>query len=132
MDQGAHINLKVKSQDGNDVFFKIKRSTQLKKQMNAFLFDVCHLRAEQTPDEFSGTGGRIRKWTKAELCRRLLMAPAVILWSPSQVEAQLVLNWTPPINELNGANRSLPPKIQEGLDKQKGEQNHGKEKNVSA
>eukprot|EP00232_Nephroselmis_pyriformis_P003981 CAMPEP_0182908666 /NCGR_PEP_ID=MMETSP0034_2-20130328/35332_1 /TAXON_ID=156128 /ORGANISM="Nephroselmis pyriformis, Strain CCMP717" /LENGTH=43 /DNA_ID= /DNA_START= /DNA_END= /DNA_ORIENTATION= len=28
-----HINIKVKGQDGNEVFFKIKRSTQLKKLM---------------------------------------------------------------------------------------------------
>ncbi|KAL6136958.1 hypothetical protein ACLB2K_062253 [Fragaria x ananassa] len=35
-DQGAHINLKVKGQDGNEVFFRIKRSTQLKKLMNAY------------------------------------------------------------------------------------------------
>nr|ACG34085.1 hypothetical protein [Zea mays] len=33
---GAHINLKVKGQDGNEVFFRIKRSTQLKKLMNAY------------------------------------------------------------------------------------------------
>ncbi|KAJ0768643.1 putative Ubiquitin-like domain-containing protein [Helianthus annuus] len=64
VDQGAHINLKVKGQDGNEVFFRIKRSTQLKKLMNAycdrqsvelnaiaFLFDGRRLRAEQTPDE---------------------------------------------------------------------------------
>ncbi|KAF7039392.1 hypothetical protein CFC21_049395 [Triticum aestivum] len=57
---GAHINLK----DGNEVFFRIKRSTQLKKLMNAycdrqsvdlnsiaFLFDGRRLRGEQTPDE---------------------------------------------------------------------------------
>ncbi|KAJ0955164.1 putative Rad60/SUMO-like domain, Ubiquitin-like domain superfamily [Helianthus annuus] len=50
--------------DGNEVFFRIKRSTQLKKLMNAycdrqsvelnaiaFLFDGRRLRAEQTPDE---------------------------------------------------------------------------------
>ncbi|GJW80188.1 ubiquitin-like protein SMT3 [Tanacetum coccineum] len=61
---GDHINLKVKGQDGNEVFFRIKRSTQLKKLMNAycdrqsveinsiaFLFDGRRLRAEQTPDE---------------------------------------------------------------------------------
>ncbi|ONK58084.1 uncharacterized protein A4U43_C09F7950 [Asparagus officinalis] len=59
-----HINLKVKGQDGNEVFFRIKRSTQLKKLMNAycdrqsvdinsiaFLFDGRRLRGEQTPDE---------------------------------------------------------------------------------
>jgi len=51
-------------QDGNEVFFRIKRSTQLKKLMNAycdrqsvdlnsiaFLFDGRRLRGEQTPDE---------------------------------------------------------------------------------
>ncbi|KAI3681628.1 hypothetical protein L6452_36430 [Arctium lappa] len=64
MDQTTHINLKVKGQDGNEVFFRIKRNTQLKKLMNAycdrqsvemnsiaFLFDGRRLRAEQTPDE---------------------------------------------------------------------------------
>ncbi|KAG4112081.1 hypothetical protein ERO13_D13G141600v2 [Gossypium hirsutum] len=63
-DQTAHINLKVKGQDGNEVFFRIKRSTQLKKLMNAycdrqsvdfnsiaFLFDGRRLRVEETPDE---------------------------------------------------------------------------------
>ncbi|KAK1259429.1 Small ubiquitin-related modifier 1 [Acorus gramineus] len=63
-DQSGHINLKVKGQDGNEVFFRIKRSTQLKKLMNAycdrqsveinsiaFLFDGRRLRGEQTPDE---------------------------------------------------------------------------------
>jgi small ubiquitin-related modifier len=51
-------------QDGNEVFFRIKRSTQLKKLMNAycdrqsvdlnsiaFLFDGRRLRGDQTPDE---------------------------------------------------------------------------------
>ncbi|CAH8320361.1 unnamed protein product [Eruca vesicaria subsp. sativa] len=35
---GAHINLKVKGHDGKEVFFRIKRSTQLKKLMNAYDF----------------------------------------------------------------------------------------------
>ncbi|KAH0650872.1 hypothetical protein KY290_031709 [Solanum tuberosum] len=65
-----HINLKVKSQDGNEVFFRIKRSTQLKKLMNAycdrqsvdfnsiaFLFDGRRLRGEQTPDELEMEDG---------------------------------------------------------------------------
>ncbi|KAK9938648.1 hypothetical protein M0R45_015373 [Rubus argutus] len=69
-DQTAHINLKVKSQDGNEVFFRIKRNTQLKKLMNAycdrqsvemnsiaFLFDGRRLRAEQTPDELEMEDG---------------------------------------------------------------------------
>ncbi|XP_060180311.1 small ubiquitin-related modifier 1-like [Lycium barbarum] len=63
-DQMVHINLKVKGQDGNEVFFRIKRSTQMRKLMTAycdrqsvdmnsiaFLFDGRRLRAEQTPDE---------------------------------------------------------------------------------
>jgi len=33
MDQGAHIILKLKGQDGNEVFCKIKRNTQLRKSM---------------------------------------------------------------------------------------------------
>lgn len=70
MDQSAHINLKVKSQDGNEVFFRIKRCTQLRKLMSAycdrqstdmnsivFLFDGCRLRAEQTPDELAMEDG---------------------------------------------------------------------------
>ena len=32
--KSEHINLKVKSQDGNEIFFKIKRTTQLKKLMD--------------------------------------------------------------------------------------------------
>ncbi|KAL5998745.1 Small ubiquitin-related modifier 1 [Asimina triloba] len=95
MDQSAHINLKVKGQDsklrlmplisrlvlknvicyfelldGNEVFFRIKRSTQLRKLMNAycdrqsvdinsiaFLFDGRRLRGEQTPDELEMEDG---------------------------------------------------------------------------
>ncbi|RDX71401.1 Small ubiquitin-related modifier 1, partial [Mucuna pruriens] len=66
----AHINLKVKGQDGNEVFFRIKRNTQLKKLMNAycdrqsvdmnsiaFLFDGRRLRAEQTPEELEMEDG---------------------------------------------------------------------------
>ncbi|CAI9107424.1 OLC1v1006774C1 [Oldenlandia corymbosa var. corymbosa] len=67
---GVHINLKVKGQDGNEVFFRIKRSTQLRKLMNAycdrqsvdfnsiaFLFDGRRLRGEQTPDELEMEDG---------------------------------------------------------------------------
>ncbi|KAJ4728472.1 Small ubiquitin-related modifier [Melia azedarach] len=70
VDQTPHINLKVKGQDGNEVFFRIKRSTQLRKLMNAycdrqsvelnsiaFLFDGRRLRAEQTPDELEMEDG---------------------------------------------------------------------------
>ncbi|CAN8252894.1 unnamed protein product [Cochlearia groenlandica] len=67
---GAHINLKVKSQDGNEVFFRIKKNTQLKKLMNAycdrqsadynsivFLFDGRRARPEQTPDQLEMEDG---------------------------------------------------------------------------
>ncbi|KAG6499429.1 small ubiquitin-related modifier 2-like [Zingiber officinale] len=63
-DMDAHINLKVKRQDEKEVFFRIKRSTQLQKLMKAycdresvhinyfvFLFDGRKLRGEQTPNE---------------------------------------------------------------------------------
>lgn len=59
-----YVNMANFLQDGNEVFFRIKRSTQLKKLMNAycdrqsvdlnsiaFLFDGRRLRGEQTPDE---------------------------------------------------------------------------------
>lgn len=60
----------VSDRDGNEVFFRIKRSTQLKKLMNAycdrqsvdfnsiaFLFDGRRLRGEQTPDELEMEDG---------------------------------------------------------------------------
>ncbi|KAB2602135.1 small ubiquitin-related modifier 1-like [Pyrus ussuriensis x Pyrus communis] len=69
-DQPAHINLKVKGQDGNEVFFRIRHTTQLKKLMTAycdrvsvdmnsiaFLFDGRRLRPEQTPEELEMEDG---------------------------------------------------------------------------
>ncbi|XP_059670995.1 small ubiquitin-related modifier 2-like [Cornus florida] len=69
-DQSADINLTVKGQDGNEVFFKINRSTQLRKLMDAycdrqsvdrnsvvFLLDGRLLRAKQTPDELEMEDG---------------------------------------------------------------------------
>ena len=37
-DNGAaeQMNIKVKAQDGSEIFFKIKKSTQLKKLMDAY------------------------------------------------------------------------------------------------
>ncbi|CAI9784126.1 unnamed protein product [Fraxinus pennsylvanica] len=59
-----YIHLKVKGQNGNEVYYKIKRGVQLRKLMNAycvrqslqldttvFLFDGRLLRPEQTPNE---------------------------------------------------------------------------------
>ncbi|XVF28855.1 hypothetical protein REPUB_Repub15cG0068000 [Reevesia pubescens] len=66
----AHINLKVKGQDDNEVFFRIKRSTQLKKLRNAycdrqsadfnsiaFLFDDHRLRGKQILGELEMEDG---------------------------------------------------------------------------
>ncbi|KAH7843502.1 hypothetical protein Vadar_017384 [Vaccinium darrowii] len=71
-DQSAHIILKVTGQDGNEVFFRIKRSTQLKKLIYAycdrqsvefnsfaFMFDGRRLRGEQTPDELEMEDGDV-------------------------------------------------------------------------
>nr|XP_043630790.1 small ubiquitin-related modifier 2-like [Erigeron canadensis] len=68
--QGAFINLKVQGQYKNEVFFRIKRSTKLKKLMNAycenqsvvlntfaFLYDGRLIGAEQTPDELEMEDG---------------------------------------------------------------------------
>ncbi|CAM6114627.1 unnamed protein product [Calypogeia fissa] len=70
IDHGGHINLKVKGQDGGEVFFRIKSSATLRKLMNAycerqsvdassiaFLFDGRRLRAEQTPAELDMEDG---------------------------------------------------------------------------
>lgn len=59
-----HINIKVKSQDGNEIYFKVKRVTQFRKVMLAycrkvgadvdavrFLFDGIRIRPEQTPEQ---------------------------------------------------------------------------------
>ncbi|EAL64270.1 hypothetical protein DDB_G0286189 [Dictyostelium discoideum AX4] len=59
-----HINLKVKNQGGGEVFFKIKRSTPLKKLMEAycqrqglnyascrFLFDGVRVKEDATPNQ---------------------------------------------------------------------------------
>lgn len=69
---GDHINLKVVGQDGNEVFFKIKKHTALKKLMEAycqrqgvssgsirFLYDGRRVMAEQTPKELGMEDGDI-------------------------------------------------------------------------
>mmetsp|Transcript_19195 Transcript_19195/g.57929 ORF Transcript_19195/g.57929 Transcript_19195/m.57929 type:complete len:105 (+) Transcript_19195:301-615(+) len=61
-EEPTHLNLKVKAQDGNVVFFKAKPTTPFRKLMNAycakssidvetvnFMFDGVRLRGEQTP-----------------------------------------------------------------------------------
>ena len=34
--ENEQLNIKVKAQDGSEIFFKIKKSTQLKKLMEAY------------------------------------------------------------------------------------------------
>ena len=59
----VHINIKVKAQDGTEIYFKIKRTTQLKKLMDAycqrqglannqcrFIFDGERIKDDDTPD----------------------------------------------------------------------------------
>jgi small ubiquitin-related modifier len=59
---GEHINLKVKAQDGSTVYFKVKKTTQLRKLMDAyckrqgkdmaqvrFLFDGERILEDHTP-----------------------------------------------------------------------------------
>jgi len=61
-----HLNLKVKAQDGNEVYFKVKKTTQFSKVMSAyckkvgadlesvrFLFDGQRLRPDQTPADLN-------------------------------------------------------------------------------
>ena len=69
--EGAqHINIKVKSQDGTEIFFKIKRSTLLKKLMEAyctrqglqttqcrFIFDGERVKDEDTPEKLEMENG---------------------------------------------------------------------------
>lgn len=65
-----HLNLKVKGTDGNEVFFKIKKSTQLRKLMDAycnrlgvalnsvrFLYDGDRIQANHTPDQLNMEDG---------------------------------------------------------------------------
>ena len=66
----VHINIKVKAQDGTEIFFKIKRSTQLKKLMDAycqrqglannqcrFIFDGERIKDDDTPDSLEMENG---------------------------------------------------------------------------
>ena len=59
---GEQLNIKVKAQDGTEIFFKIKKSTQLKKLMDAycqrqgfsnnqcrFIFDGERIKDDDTP-----------------------------------------------------------------------------------
>merc|ERR1711934_945003 len=66
------INIKVKGPDGSEVFFKIKKRTQMKKLMDAycqrsgqdsksihFLFEGERIQATQTPDELDMDEGDV-------------------------------------------------------------------------
>ena len=66
----VHINIKVKAQDGTEIYFKIKRTTQLKKLMDAycqrqglasnqcrFIFDGERIKDDDTPDNLEMENG---------------------------------------------------------------------------
>tara|TARA_B110000285_G_scaffold185899_1_gene211002 strand:+ start:37 stop:360 length:324 start_codon:yes stop_codon:yes gene_type:complete len=65
-----HINIKVKAQDGTEIYFKIKRTTQLKKLMDAycqrqglannqcrFIFDGERIKDDDSPDSLEMENG---------------------------------------------------------------------------
>ena len=65
-----HINIKVKAQDGTEIYFKIKRTTQLKKLMDAycqrqglannqcrFIFDGERIKDDDTPESLEMENG---------------------------------------------------------------------------
>ena len=64
------LNIKVKAQDGTEIFFKIKKSTQLKKLMEAycqrqglsnnqcrFIFDGERIKDDDTPETLEMDNG---------------------------------------------------------------------------
>ena len=67
---GEQLNIKVKAQDGSEIFFKIKKSTQLKKLMEAycqrqglssnqcrFIFDGERIKDDDTPQTLEMDNG---------------------------------------------------------------------------
>lgn len=120
---GEQLNIKVKAQDGTEIFFKIKKSTQLKKLMDAycqrqglsnnqcrFIFDGERIKEDDTPDTLEmengdeidvmveQTGGS--KWESFDIntCNQLIMSLF------SEVSSREFLStdpFCPPTNELN-------------------------------
>mmetsp|Transcript_458 Transcript_458/g.1018 ORF Transcript_458/g.1018 Transcript_458/m.1018 type:complete len:94 (-) Transcript_458:820-1101(-) len=69
---GEHLNLKVRATDGQEIHFRIKRTTRLEKLMNAyctrlgqnidavrFMFDGEAVGKEQTPNEIGLDDGDV-------------------------------------------------------------------------
>merc|ERR1712230_258322 len=69
---GEHINLKVVTQDGNEIYFKCKQTTPLQKLMHAFcnrqgvsmnsvrfLFDGNRINETQTPSQLDMEDGDV-------------------------------------------------------------------------
>ena len=67
---GEQLNIKVKAQDGSEIFFKIKKTTQLKKLMEAycqrqglsnnqcrFIFDGERIKDDDTPETLEMDNG---------------------------------------------------------------------------
>ena len=67
---GEQLNIKVKAQDGTEIFFKIKKSTQFKKLMDAycqrqglsnnqcrFIFDGERIKEDDSPETLEMENG---------------------------------------------------------------------------
>lgn len=74
---GEHINLKVVTQDGNEIYFKCKQTTPLQKLMHAFcnrqgvtmgsvrfLFDGNRINETQTPSQVRARRGQRTRWVR--------------------------------------------------------------------
>eukprot|EP00918_Siedleckia_nematoides_P041519 GHVU01090301.1.p3 GENE.GHVU01090301.1~~GHVU01090301.1.p3 ORF type:complete len:112 (-),score=23.94 GHVU01090301.1:1411-1746(-) len=68
----AHLHVRVRSPDGNEVFFKIRKNTKFEKLMNVycnrlgqnpdlvrFLFDGERIRTDQSPEELNMEDGDV-------------------------------------------------------------------------
>ena len=81
---GEHINLKVVTQDGNEIYFKCKQTTPLQKLMHAFcnrqgvsmnsvrfLFDGIRIDETQTPQQLDMEDGESAPPVPRTRCARL-------------------------------------------------------------
>ncbi len=69
---GSHINLKVVTQDGNEIFFKMKKTTPMSRLIDAycqrqgvnlnavrFIFDGSRINSSQTPEDLEMEDGDV-------------------------------------------------------------------------
>lgn len=83
-EKGDHLNLKVKSQDGNEVYFKVKKTTQFSKVMAAYCKKVG---ADQDSVRFLFDGQRVQPAsTPEEVC---IMRRFVCVWMHVYVRVEM-------------------------------------------